>query len=244
MGDEVEATFRAEEALETEFIGDYDRDVGIPALLIAHRDFARGVLSPQRRQDLATAARAMVDDLAVVAQDELAELRPDGVAPADAAPLPGEGFRVTCFGGRNVLDDLAAAMLAQVPEAEGAAATQRPHSELAPSRFRSIDAQAENCVVLTFLDAAPTRASMLQVRRIKRASPHMRVGVLISSMPENVTDGSDRLADTVAAPDAETLQTAEGVGADLVVTSLESVVRAAFSVEAPRGISAPVAVSA
>jgi len=49
VGDTVESTLRAEELLEEEFLADYHRDVGIPALLLAQSDYERGVLSADIR---------------------------------------------------------------------------------------------------------------------------------------------------------------------------------------------------
>ncbi|MFN7053507.1 MAG: AI-2E family transporter, partial [Gemmobacter sp.] len=118
-GDPIEATFRAEEALEEAWLADYHRDTGIPALLLADVDRARGVLAPEHETRVADMALQMVAELQVVVTEELAE-----VEAGSTEPLPGKGRRILCIGGRSALDDAAAAMLAQGLAAEGALA---PH---------------------------------------------------------------------------------------------------------------------
>jgi predicted PurR-regulated permease PerM len=253
VGDGLEATYRAAEDLETRYPIDYYRDVGIPALLIAQNDHARGVLTHDQRRSLAEAAMTMVADLSDVVTEELAEMRlpdDDHEATANAEsltsqPLPGDGYRVLCIGGRSDLDDAAAAMLAQVLAAEGAQVEQRPHDDLAPSRIRTLATDAYECVVLTFLDPAPSRASFLHIRRIKRAAPHLRVGIMICTLPKRSQDGQgegvewstgglqDRIATLVPTVSDETLQVARDFGADFADTTLTGVIKATFTKERP-----------
>jgi predicted PurR-regulated permease PerM len=250
VGDGLEATFRAEETLETEFISDYYRDIGIPALLIAQNDHARGVLTTDQQRRIARSAQEMVADLAVIVDEELAVSRDaigDGAAPVagegvtmtDAgAALPGLGYRVMCIGGRSDLDDAAAAMLAQALAAEGAVTQFRNHADLAPSRFKDMGAQDHDCLILTFLDPSPSRASLLHVRRIKLALPKVRVGVLIAEMPELATD--DHISGSVLARvDEVALAAAKEIGADFVVKTLDAVFLDAFRDE-PAGVPARV----
>lgn len=242
VGDGLEATFRAEEALETVYLRDYYRDVGIPALLIAQNDHARGMLTTDQRLSLAEAALTMVSDLAGEVLVEMAEDRadpeaatsPDDDTPAPAVTsLPGHGFRLLCVGGRSDLDDVAAAMLAQTLAAEGATAALRRHHDLARSRFASLLTDEQDGIILTFLDAAPSRASLLHVRRLKRAAPHLRVGCLICEMPVTGDTAQDRLTLHIPPVTAATLQQARDIGADFVVTTLDAATRAAFLNDPP-----------
>lgn len=243
VGDVLEATFRAEEALETAFLRDYYRDVGIPALLIAQVDHARGVLTSDQRRRLADIAQEMVADLAPVVAEELddiaASLADSGVAPPAGADgrggnpdLPGQGYRILNIGGRGDLDDAAAAMVAQTFAAEGAVSEVRAHTDLAPSRFVSLQADDRDCILLTFLDPTLSRASLLHVRRIKVAAPHLRVGVLICQMPTSQDDAPDTVA-AVARVDAAILAQAMSIGADFAVTTLDDAIAAAFVSDAP-----------
>lgn len=250
-GDVVEATFRAEEALETMYLAEYYRDVGIPALLMAQNDLARGVLTPEQERRLADVALSMVDNLDDIVTEELDEQRSpatDPVKPGTSGaepppairngPLGGEGFRVTCIGGRSRLDDIAAAMLSQAMAAEGAVTARLSHSDLAPAQFRETTAVAKDCLILVFLDPVPSRASLLHIRRIKRAVPAVRVGVVIWQMPKalDIDTGLTRRILPVA---PEKLTEAEEIGADFAVTDLETAVKGAFSTAPPRKVEPP-----
>ncbi len=249
VGDAIEATFRAEESLETLYLGEYYRDVGIPALLIAQNDLARGVLTPDQQQRLAGVAQAMVADLSEVVTEELLEFQTALADDADAEPQPqplpanlpanlidnaqmdGAGYRVICVGGRSDLDDVSAAMLAQTMQAEGATAQHRPHTDLAPSRFRAMEIADNDCIVISFLDPEPSRASFLHIRRIKAAAPHLRVGVVIWNMPGG--NDAPTANGTMVEVSETSLQQARDIGADFAVTSFDDVLKATFRADAP-----------
>jgi hypothetical protein len=109
------------------------------------------------------------------------------------------------------------------------------HADLAPSRFRALVPGEQDCVVLTFLDANPSRASLLHIRRIKQAAPHLRVGVLICDMPPDATDTLTRHA---AAVSEQILVVATDIGADFAVTSLDHLLRVVFVTDAPKALPA------
>jgi predicted PurR-regulated permease PerM len=259
-GDPIESTFRAEEALEEMFLADYYAGTGIPALLLGQHDFERGVLTAAQEDRLALAATQMVADLAPIAAEELAQARLAAEAAkgeAEAAPaedpveargrprapildtlaLEGTGFRILCLGGRRKLDDVAAAMLAQAMVAEGAEATALSYMDLTASRFAQVAATEAKCVILNFLDAAPSRASLLHVRRIKQAAPQLRVGLVIWQMPEALIDPqipSQRLIGRVSkAKIAEVME----LGGDFVATTLAEAMEAAFQDLPPRPLA-------
>ncbi len=234
VGDAVEATFRAEETLETLYLAEYYRDVGIPALLIAQNDHTRGVLSTDERARFAKVAATVVSDLEEVVTEELQDLRDESPSPADAAgadndPAAGAGYRVICVGGRSELDDVAALMLAQTLATKGATASHRAHTDMSPSRLRDLAAEDHDCIVINFLDRAPSRASFLHIRRLKQAAPKMRVGVVIWDHlpPKDALAGRSLIAPLPEVTEA-TLQQARDIGADFAVTSLDAALKAAF----------------
>ncbi len=250
-GDAVEATFRAEESLDDVFLSDYYAEVGIPALLIAQTDHARGVLTTEQQARLVSVSMAMVENLQDVVAEELDDFRqahgPDDTAPASDTSaagliendsLDGLGYRVTCIGGRTSLDDVAAAMLAQVAAAEGADALHLAHTELAPSHFTARSAASRDCVILAFLDPQPSRASLLHIRRIKRAAPDVRVGVVIWQMPKDLDETSDTSWRALP-PSPAKLAEAEDIGADFVATDLETALKGAFSDAPVRALPLP-----
>lgn len=248
VGDAVESTLRAEEALEEAWLAEYYRDVGLPALLLAHADYERGVLTREREDRLAESALRLVRDLEPVVAEELAELRTgaraDETVAAEEAETPlsnagpdGLGRRIACIGGRSRLDDVAAAMLAQTMAAEGAQVAEFSHADLMPARFATLVAAPVDCVVLNFLDSEPSRASLLHIRRIKRAAPQLRVGVVIWEMPENLAavDG----VQTVTQVSPERLRDAEEIGADFAVSGMDAALQAAFAEAAPLPLPEP-----
>ncbi|WP_151717773.1 AI-2E family transporter [Gemmobacter serpentinus] len=228
-GDTVESTFRAAEALEEDWLSDYYRDTALPALILAQADWSRGVLNAQQEDRLATTAMAMVEDLQTVAMEEAAELGPASNTPENAPTTP---RRVLSFGGRSALDDVAAAMLAQALIAEGAEARALGHQDLAPARLAALDAGSVDAVVLNFLDPAPSRLTLLHLRRLKRAMPHLRVGVVLWDMPDALADSAETLMVDRVAPDK--IAEAEAIGADFVVTAMEPAIAEMLSLTEPR----------
>lgn len=226
-GDTIESTFRAEEALEEAWLADYYRDTGLPALLLAQSDWSRGVLTTAQEERLATTALAMVADLQAVVEDELED-------DENVDEAAGQGRRVLCIGGRSGLDDVAAAMLGQALSADGADVASHPHTDLAPSRIAALDLANRTCAVISFLDPSPSRTSLLHVRRLKRAMPHLRVGVVIWQAPEALAE--DDGSKTLPVVDPAKVQEAEAMGADFVVTDLDAALTEALSDAEPRAL--------
>jgi predicted PurR-regulated permease PerM len=216
-GDAVEVTARAEEALEEVWLSDYWRNVGLPALRLAQVDHARGVLSETQEDRLTDTLRQLTEALEAEALSEAAE---------DPAPPDGAGQPVLVLGGRSPLDDAAALAVAQVFRAEGAQATAGSHRDLAPARFGAITGSAAVTVLLVYLDPDPPRATLLHIRRIKRAAPHLRVGAMLWG-------GADEGASAAGA--------ARAIGVDFVAASPEAALRATLSatVAAPLAAQIP-----
>jgi predicted PurR-regulated permease PerM len=265
-GDPIESTFRAEEALEEMFLADYYHDIGIPALLLGQHDFERGVLTAAQEDRLALVAARLVDDLAPIAAEERdsakevdepvktlaledASRRDDAVSAVgdevkapmpilDTAALEGTGFTILSIGGRRKLDDVAAAMLAQTMAAEGAEAFAMSYLDLTASRFANVLATEAHCVILNFLDSAPSRASLLHVRRIKQAAPHLRVGLLIWQMPATLIDPDMPVHLRIAGVTESKINEAMEIGCDFVATNLADALEAAFQKVPPKPPSA------
>lgn len=244
VGDVLDATAQAEEALETLYLADYYRDIGIPALLSVQTDWARGALLDAQMQRLAETAQAMVSELSETVNEEIAEAHsassdlPTDDNSAPKLPLPGEGFRIVCVGGRSALDDVSAAMLAESMMAKGANASYRPHTDLAASRFTALAADQQDCVVLCFLDPSPSRGSFLQVRRIKLASPNLRVGLVVWRALLDPNASQDPATINAIASADKRLQDMRDLAADFAVTSFDQVLLAAFSNDAPTPVAA------
>ncbi len=223
-GETVDSVSRAEEALEDDFVAEYYQSVGIPALLLAQTDYDRGVLTQAQEERIARSARRFVASLEPV----VAEERADSETGVVAGHPDTEAFRVMVAGGRSNLDDVAAQMLGQALAAEGAEVTALPRAEVNSMALISAEGPPPKCLILTFLDPNPARASLLIVRRIKRAVPQMRVGVVIWQMPDNLRDVAG-LPRGMRQRSSVALRELETIGADFVATAIEEAMVMAFA---------------
>ena len=249
VGDTVESTLRAEETLEEQMIADYHSEVGIPAMLLAQGDYARGILSQDQLTRFADAAERLLGELDPVVAEELAEahagIEAENSTEEEAADtatktavggstLAGAGRKLIVMGGRTRLDDVAAGMLGQAAASEGAQVTILSHSDLTPSRFDAVTKMDASCVVLNFLDTDPSRASLLHIRRLKRTAPHLRVGLVLWHSSVTLNDGAAprRVSDKKMAE-------IEEIGADFCATSMDEALSLAFEDIEPRAVTEP-----
>ena len=225
-GDAVESSFRAEEALDEAWLADYHRDVGLPALILAQADQDRGVIDAAQEARISVTAARLLDDLDAVVAEERETPEDDG------GPAPGAGRRVACVGGRSALDDISARMLGQAAAAEGAEVLVLSHDDLTPARFAALTGSSARVVVLCHLDVAPARGAVLQVRRVKRAMPGVRVGMAIWQGPAGSMAGNAR------APEPAKIDEILAAGADFCVTGLEAALDEAFADRPARPLAA------
>lgn len=247
-GDVHECTARAEEAIEDVYLAEYYRDVAIPALRMAQRDYDRGALSAAQEERVVGTALAMVNELKPLVEEERLLAEQESALKGDEAGsdstgilnnglLDGDGRRVVVIGGRSRLDDVAAALVGQAMQAEGASVDILPNSALSAGEIASVAGANGDTVVLNFLDASHARAMTLQVRRLKRAAPGKRVGLLLWSPMDATVDGRGEKAAT-GFPEA-IRKDALDHGADFVATSLDEAVKAAFADEASKPLPQP-----
>jgi hypothetical protein len=208
--DPDEATDQAEEILEEEYLIVFYQEIGIPALVLAERDRARGVMTDHQRQQVAASALALVTNLEAIAQEEAEE--DEAVPPAaeesgrvgdeEEARYPelpdGDGKSVLCIGGRGELDDAAAAMLAQALAVQGASVSRAGFADIQPARLRSLDLTGVRAIVIGFLNTDSRRHARFLVRRFKRTAPSARVGVVFWSEAKH-DDRDTGLADEIGA---------------------------------------------
>lgn len=231
-GDTVELVTRAEEALEEEFLADYYQSVGLPALLLAQTDYDRGVLSQAQEEGIARSARRFVTALEPAVAEERAESKAENGQDDDGSD------QIVVAGGRSNLDDVAAQMLGHALAAEGASVTAVPRAELMALTMLNADTPKPKCLVLSFLDPNPSRASLLIVRRMKRAIPGLRVGAVIWEMPSALTENTG-----LSRPSRRTVSVAmrelDEIGADFVATTMDEAMAMAFANEAPKALPEP-----
>ncbi|MCO5063074.1 MAG: AI-2E family transporter [Rhizobiaceae bacterium] len=210
-GDPDEAADHAEIMLEEKYLVEYYDEIGIPALLMGEHDRDRGALQDVQLHRFASTAMTFVDDL----EDAADELREDEQAdekPVDEdgerLELPdGEGFSLLAVGGRSELDDVAAAVLSQVLNGQGAETSALSFRRLQGSR-QMVDGLAEaDTAVISYLSSAPLPYARQAIRRLKRAKRGLRVGIFAPNLAANAAfDAKAISADFVAASVAETVR--------------------------------------
>lgn len=233
-GDVLESASRAEEALETVYLADYYQGVGLPALLLAQADYDRGVLSQEQEDRIARSAGKLVEALAPVVLEERDEAAEGEELPDSPVGAP----RILVVGGRSKLDDVAAEMLGQALAAEGAEVTAAARGDLLSLGGAGGAAAGAGLLILNFLDPNPARASLLILRRIKRAAPHLRVGVVVWQMPDELSR-TGGFPDGLAPAPASALKQAEEIGADFAASTLAEAMSLAFRQESPKPLSTP-----
>ena len=132
----------------------------------------------------------------------------------------GAGMTVLCVGGRGELDDAAAAMLAQVLEVQGATVSKASFADMEPAGIRHLELDAVDTVVVGFLNRDSVKHARFLVRRLKRARPALRVGVVFWSE----TGDDDKEAAAKLAGD---------INADFVAHGMVDAVLGALSDEPP-----------
>ncbi|KAA9368231.1 MULTISPECIES: AI-2E family transporter [Ochrobactrum] len=185
-GDPNEATDNALEFLSKAFLVEYYGSVAIPALLIAEQDRVRGVLSDTQLSQLSHSARLVVANLRQIAEEEedneeevAVETVTDG-EQGEALQLPsGDGKSIICLGGRGPLDDVSAAMLAQVLAVQGATSRVVDHEHSQPSQLRRADIEHATAIVLCVLDLESASRAKFLLRRLRRLNALARIGLAI-----------------------------------------------------------------
>jgi predicted PurR-regulated permease PerM len=177
-GDPDEATERAEEYLKSHSILEYYEDVVIPALSMFEHDRARGVLTDERRELVAAAALTLVDNLSdhedTNGREEVGEVGAEQALPERALPEtiePGVGWRdrpVLCGGGRGNLDDVAAAILAQLLERCGIGTRVAPHEAITTGAYANLDMTGVEVVCLSYMNPDSIAHARYAVRRLRR----------------------------------------------------------------------------
>ena len=196
-GDPDEATERAEEYLRSHSILAYYEEVAIPALAMFEHDRARGVLSDERRALVAAGALTLVDNLSEhddANGQEVEETDEQPTAPERTLPVtiePGSDWQdrpILCAGGRGNLDDVAAAILAQLLERCGIGARVASFQAIAIETYATLDMSGVQVVCLSYMNPDLIAHARYTVRRLRRRT---RVPVVVGFWPRNPADPKD-----------------------------------------------------
>jgi len=166
---------------------DYYQKVGLPALLLGELDRQRGVMTESQIALFASTANELVENLADTALEEEEEdddsFESDVEMPGQAADLPnGDGKSVLCIGGRGLIDDAAASMIAQVLAVQGTTVSQVGHKDLSGKALSTLALADIDTALVILLNRGSKPHARQAIRRLKRIRPSLRVGIVMPSL--------------------------------------------------------------
>jgi predicted PurR-regulated permease PerM len=205
--DPDEATELAEDYLEDEPLDKLYDAVVMPALALAEQDRLRGSLERPTVQGMAEDTIGIVEYL--MEEDERAP--DDEAVEASLSAAPGEPVAVLCIGGRNGLDEAAAAMLAHLLIRRGISATTVPCQDVAGKNLPRLPRQAVALICLSYVNSRATQHAQRLTRRLRHHfGDQARIMVGLWTAEQSQESREELL---------------ESTGADLLATSLRHAVR-------------------
>jgi hypothetical protein len=231
-GDPTEAAEKAEEFLKERSLASYYDEVAIKGLQLAQADAERGALDQERLTKIRDAVSEFVSDIsdqddrppakvnlttdaeafsAVESVAENAENEHLPVFEKEALPPEWQGEHpVLCVAGRNLIDEAAAIMMAQLSTAHGLAARAEGAEALSTANVFRLDTTGVAIVCLVYLDGSGPAHMRYSLRRLRRKLPEATI--ILGCWIKDIE------------PDAlESLR--EGAKADLVAASLGETVK-------------------
>ena len=215
--DADEATERAEEYLRTHSLLSYFEEVALPALSIFEYDRARGVLTDERRALVAAGALTVVDNLSehedANGQEEVDEFGEDQAQRELALPgkiesgVDWQDRPVLCAGGRGNLDDVAAAILAQLLERRGIGTRVSSHQEISTGAYAGLDLDGVKLIYLAYMNPHSIAHARYAVRRLRRRTD-VPIGVGFWSLDPAASDSPDLISATRSDLSATSLEEA------------------------------------
>jgi predicted PurR-regulated permease PerM len=217
-GDPTEAAEKAEQFLKERSLAAYYDEVALKGMQLAQSDFDRAALDRTRLARIRDTVVEFVDDLsdqddgrpvgtertvdaeAVDAVEAVAPAsdRPD-IPVLDAADLA-EQFRgenaVLCIGGRTMLDEAGAIMLAQLCRAHGVGSRVEGPEALSTANIFRLETSGVALVCLGYVGITSPAHLRYAVRRLRRKLPH--ASIMVGCWAEGVAN-IDELRETAKA---------------------------------------------
>jgi predicted PurR-regulated permease PerM len=198
--DPDEAAEITEQYIQNRSLEDLYDDLILPALALAENDRQRGALSPDRLSDLADAIYTIIDDYADWKPSE-ERRKSEGTVTAHkttTVPTQVRSEPVLCVGARSRLDELAAAMLAQLLQRRGFAVARAAATTLERNDLPTVSGTPVKVVAICSLHAS----AVLQIRRIiRRLRPKLggaRVLACLFNSPIDESRTTELTAETTA----------------------------------------------
>ena len=180
--DPDEVTFQAETLLKDCTLLDYYEEVAMPALALAQADVASEVLSIDRLAELCAAVERVVEDLAdhVDPEPPAPEAAKQPVEPVvEEAGVVKNSPKARCLAGRTMLDQAGCAILSQLLERKGIAASFAGPDSLTTRGLFAIDATGVDAIYLLYFDHRSTAPVRYSVRRLRKRFPSIPVVVCL-----------------------------------------------------------------
>ena len=210
--DADEATELAEGFLKEQPLETFYQQIAIPTLVTIERDRAAGLLDDRRQQMVAQGMFTVIENLSdhedVVSPESMTA---ETGVPVEERSTPGhvrpekDDHSVLCVGARGSLDDVAAAILAQLLDRRGIGTRSLTSSDMAPETLSRLDMTGVSIAVLSYMNEDSISHAKYLIRRLRRKAPAIKVIVGFWSMT------SDELAKR---------KVTEEIHADLVTVSL------------------------
>jgi predicted PurR-regulated permease PerM len=192
-GDPTEAAEKAEQFLKERSLASYYDEVALKGLQLAQADAERGALDPERLTKIRDAVSEFASDVSdqdaqpagkdhlttdaeassaveSVAENAVYENLP--ILGKEDLPPEWQGEHpVLCVGGRSLIDEAAAIMLAQLSTAHGLAARVEGAEALSTANVFRLETTGVAIVCLVYLDASGPAHIRYSVRRLRRKLP-------------------------------------------------------------------------
>jgi predicted PurR-regulated permease PerM len=231
-GDPTEAAEKAEQFLKERSLASYYDEVALKGLQLAQADAERGALDPERLTKIRDAVSEFASD--VSDQDDRPPAKANLTTDAEASsavesvsedavyenlpilskenlPPQWQGEHpVLCVGGRSLIDEAAAIMLAQLSTAHGLAARVEGAEALSTANVFRLETTGVAIVCLVYLDASGPAHMRYSVRRLRRKLP--KATIILGCWVKDIDPAALELV-------------REGAKADLAAASLGDAVR-------------------
>jgi predicted PurR-regulated permease PerM/serine phosphatase RsbU (regulator of sigma subunit) len=180
--DPDEAAEITEEFIQERSLEELYDDLILPALVLAENDRQRGSLTPDRLSALVDSAYTIIEDYADWKPAEDKRDSDKTAAPVVSQPTQLRSEPVLCVGARSKLDELAAAMLAQLLQRRGFPVARAAASTLERNDLPAVSGLAVKVVAICSLHpSAP-----LQIRRIvRRLRPKLAGARVVAALFHN-----------------------------------------------------------
>jgi hypothetical protein len=208
-GDPDEAQEHAEVLLEKHALSSYYDEVALKGLQLAANDARRGVLSRAQLEIIRQATWRLIQDLSGYddvepsgdRKKEAEEAEPAGspprerklperppddrdAPPPDALPQRWRGeSAILCLAGRDVLDEGAAAMLAQLLQKHGFGAKMLPHDAASRERLGDLDVSETAMICVSYLEISGNPSHLRYLVRRLRQKTKRHAKILVGLWP-------------------------------------------------------------